>query len=53
VKTGIASETMIEVFGDLNDGESIVAGPYKALRELKPGSKVKQETKGGGVRRAG
>ena len=53
VKTGIASETMIEVFGDLNDGESIVAGPYKALRELKPGSKVKQETKAGGARRAG
>jgi len=53
VKTGIASETMIEVFGDLKDGESIVAGPYKALRELKPGSKVKQETKGAGARRAG
>ena len=43
VRTGIASETMIEVFGDLQDGESIVSGPYKALRELKPGSKVKPE----------
>ncbi len=45
VRTGISSETMIEVFGDLKDGESIVSGPYKALRELKPGSKVKLEAK--------
>ena len=44
VRTGIASETTIEIFGDLKDGESVVAGPYKALRELKPGQKVKQET---------
>jgi len=44
VKTGIASETMIEVFGELKDGESIVSGPYKALRELKPGAKVKAES---------
>ncbi len=44
VRTGIASETMIEVFGELKDGDVIVAGPYKALRELKPGQKVKRET---------
>jgi HlyD family secretion protein len=46
VRTGIASETSIEVFGDLKSGESVVSGPYKALRELKPGSKVKPETPG-------
>jgi HlyD family secretion protein len=46
VRTGIASETMIEVFGDLKPSESVVSGPYKALRELKPGVKVKQETTG-------
>ncbi len=44
VRTGIASETMIEVIGELKAGESVVAGPYKALRELKPEQKVKQET---------
>jgi len=44
VRTGIASETMIEIFGELKPGESVVAGPYKALRELKPEQKVKQET---------
>ena len=46
VRTGIASETEIEVFGDAKEGESVVAGPYKALRELKPNTKVKQEAVG-------
>ncbi len=44
VRTGLASETMIEVFGDVAEGKSVVSGPYKALRELKPGGKVKRET---------
>ena len=43
VRTGIASETMIEVFGDVKEGDEVVGGPYKALRELKPGGKVKRE----------
>jgi len=43
VKSGIASETMIEVSGDLKEGDIVVTGPYKALRELKPGVKVKRE----------
>jgi HlyD family secretion protein len=46
VRTGIASETAIEVFGELKAGESVVSGPYKSLRELKPGQKVKPETPG-------
>jgi HlyD family secretion protein len=52
VRTGIASETVIEVFGEVQEGENIVAGPYKALRELKPGQKVKAETGGGRGRRS-
>jgi HlyD family secretion protein len=44
VRTGIASETMIEVVGTLAPGDVVVSGPYKALRDLKPGSKVKRET---------
>jgi len=44
VRTGIASETDIEVFGALKTGDLVVAGPYKALRELKPEGRVKQET---------
>ncbi len=46
VKSGIASETMIEIFGDVKEGDVVVSGPYKALRELKPGAKVKRETAG-------
>lgn len=46
VRTGIASETMIEVFGGIESGQSIVTGPYKALRELKPNAKVKPESGG-------
>jgi HlyD family secretion protein len=42
LRTGITSETMIEVFG-LKPGDLVVAGPYKALRELKPNAHVKQE----------
>ncbi len=46
VRTGIASETDIEVFGALQRGDAVVSGPYKALRDLKPGTKVRPE-KGG------
>jgi len=46
VRTGIASETDIEVFGDLKAGDVVVAGPYKALRDLKPNAKVKQQAAG-------
>ena len=43
VRSGIASETSIEIFGPVKAGDVIVAGPYKALRDLKPGTKVKRE----------
>jgi HlyD family secretion protein len=46
VRTGLANETMIEVFGDLKEGDNVVSGPYKALREIKPGAKVKREQAG-------
>ena len=47
VRTGIASESTIEVFGEVKPGESVVSGPYKSLRELKPNAKVKTEAAGG------
>jgi HlyD family secretion protein len=46
VRSGIASETMIEITGDAKEGDMVVSGPYKALRELKPGAKVKREAAG-------
>ncbi len=48
VRTGIASETEIEIYGDVHPGDLVVAGPYKALRELKPDAKVRQESPGKG-----
>lgn len=46
VRTGLASETMIEVFGDLKEGDTVISGPYKALRDLKPSGKVKKDSAG-------
>ena len=46
VRTGLASETMIEVFGAVKEGDAVISGPYKALREIKPGAKVKREQAG-------
>ena len=48
VRTGLASETMMEVFGELKEGDQVVSGPYRALREIKPGAKVKREQAGSG-----
>jgi HlyD family secretion protein len=41
VQTGITGVTDIEVTSGLQEGDQIVVGSYKALRSLRPGSKVK------------
>jgi HlyD family secretion protein len=43
VRTGIASDTDLEVQGDVKAKEKVITGPSKVLRQLKPGSKVKIE----------
>jgi HlyD family secretion protein len=43
VRTGIASDTDLEVTGDVKAKEKVITGPNKVLRQLKPGSKVKVE----------
>lgn len=43
VRTGIASDTDLEVWGDLKAKEKVIVGPNKVLRQLKPGSQVKIE----------
>jgi HlyD family secretion protein len=48
VRTGLASETLIEITGEIAEGAKVVSGPYKALRELKPGAKVKTSDKRSG-----
>jgi HlyD family secretion protein len=57
VKTGISSETDIEIqSGELKSGEKVVTGPYKVLRELKPGDLVEVQKRprgGAGAQRRG
>ena len=43
IKTGLLGELSVEVTSGLSGGESIITGPFKALRELKDGDAVKQE----------
>lgn len=40
--TGIADDNRIEVTGDLAEGDEVVNGPYRVLRELKEGTEVKE-----------
>jgi HlyD family secretion protein len=50
IKTGLLGELSVEVVSGLKGGETIISGPFKALRELKDGDAVKLEEpkKGGG-----
>src|SRR2546430_1457963 len=41
VKVGIAGDEYFEVTDGLKEGESIVAGPYQAIRDLKDGARVR------------
>jgi HlyD family secretion protein len=41
VNTGITGTTDIEVLDGLKEGDEVITGSYKVLRNLKPGSSVK------------
>lgn len=43
VKTGLSGESSIEILSGLKPGQQIITGPFKALREIKDGSKVKEQ----------
>ncbi len=43
ITTGMIGELSIEVVSGLKGGETLVTGPFKALRELEPGGAVKLE----------
>lgn len=42
VKVGIAGDEYFEVVSGLKEGETIVAGPYQGIRDLKDGARVRQ-----------
>lgn len=48
VKVGIAGDEYFEVLDGLKPGETIVAGTYQAIRDLKDSARVKQAEKGKG-----
>lgn len=43
VKTGLSGDSSIEIVSGAKAGQQIVTGPFRALRELKDGSKVKEQ----------
>jgi HlyD family secretion protein len=43
VKTGLTGESSIEIITGLNEGQEIVTGPFRALRDIKDGSKVREQ----------
>ena len=46
VKTGIMGETDIEITEGITEGQEIVTGSYRTLRNLKDEARIKVETKG-------
>jgi HlyD family secretion protein len=44
VKVGIAGEEHFEVIDGLAAGDTVVAGPYQAIRDMKDSTKVRQQT---------
>ena len=43
IKTGLLGDLSMEVLEGLTGGESLITGPFKALRNMKPGDAVKLE----------
>jgi HlyD family secretion protein len=43
VKSGIGDETSVSIAEGLKDGDTVVTGPYRALRDLKNGDAVKEK----------
>ncbi len=47
VKVGIAGEEYFEVLSGLDEGTTIVAGPYQSIRDLRDSTKVRESTRPG------
>ena len=43
VTTGLAGETHMEITSGLKPGQQIVTGPFRALRDIKDGTKVREQ----------
>jgi HlyD family secretion protein len=47
VKSGISDETSVVLTEGIKEGETVVTGPYRALRDLKEGDQVKEKKEEG------
>src|SRR5881409_2811787 len=52
VKVGIAGEEHFEVVNGVHQGDTIVAGPYQAVRDLKEGARVRPSRESGDTTKA-
>jgi HlyD family secretion protein len=52
VETGLSSDSHMEITEGLNAGEQVVSGPFRTLRSLREGDRVKAEEKKAGDRAA-
>jgi HlyD family secretion protein len=52
VKVGIAGDEFFEVMDGLKEGDSLVAGPYQSIRDLKDGAAVRAQKQRGDSARA-
>jgi HlyD family secretion protein len=43
VKSGISDETSVVILEGIKEGDTVVTGPYRALRDLKEGDQVKEK----------
>jgi HlyD family secretion protein len=43
VTTGLAGDASIEIVKGVKEGDQIVTGPFKALREIKDGAKIREQ----------
>jgi HlyD family secretion protein len=43
IKTGLLGELSIEVLEGIKEGEMLITGPFKELRDLKPGDLVREQ----------
>jgi HlyD family secretion protein len=46
VTTGIADQTRIEITGEVEEGDEVVSGPYRVLRNLTEGTEVERMSSG-------
>jgi HlyD family secretion protein len=47
VKTGISSDSDVEILSGLEQGEKVIAGPYRVLRHLQEGDEVEEQEDSG------